>query len=249
VTVDRSRIWTIGAVVVICAVLALGWLLGVAPELAQAHAAESTRAGVETLNAADEKGIDALKKQFDDLTTLEGTAATLRLAVPTEADAPAIIAEFNQVASTSAVTITSVALSDALPYEPPAAATTSGSGTAVSGTSATATPTPTATSTPVASGTGISGTGTLAAGTASGLTSDNFVTVPITVTVEGTYARVLDFVGGLQSGSRLMLVTGFSTAPSDVAATAATGVVTANISVYVFVLLDGSAPVTGGTTP
>ncbi|HEV7948797.1 MAG TPA: type 4a pilus biogenesis protein PilO [Glaciihabitans sp.] len=72
-------------------------------------------------------------------------------------------------------------------------------------------------------------------GAPSSLTAENFVTIPLSLTVDGDYTSVLNFVAGLQSSERLMLVTAFSTSTGD------TGGVTGSISAYAYVLLSGNS--------
>ncbi|RNE59223.1 hypothetical protein EEJ31_10675 [Cryobacterium tepidiphilum] len=85
------------------------------------------------------------------------------------------------------------------------------------------------------------------------VTGDNFVAIPVSVTVHGDYGHVLDFIEGLQTGTRLVLVTGFNTTGEPSAGSrggeSTGGVVTASISAYVYVLLDPAAASPAPGTP
>ena len=62
---DKHRMWIVGAVLAIVAVLALGWFLGISPQLDEARAANTDRQNVEIQNAAYAAQLETLKKQFE----------------------------------------------------------------------------------------------------------------------------------------------------------------------------------------
>ena len=245
---DKSRLWTLGAAVVIVAVVLLGYVLGVMPRLTEASAAREARVAVEAQNAAHEAELVELQKKFAGISALRLQAEELRTAVPAEADVDALIGQLDEIAAGSQVTITAITVTDALPYAPavpeaPAVLPSTGEAAAAPDAAV-----PDAT----VPGAVVPGAEGAAAAASPLLTAANFVTVPITVTVDGDYEQVLDFIGGLQSGERLVLVTGFTTtedaeapaAIADLGADAAApiiGGVTATITAYVYVVLDGTA--------
>ena len=74
-----------------------------------------------------------------------------------------------------------------------------------------------------------------AAASSSLVTTDNFVAVPITISVAGSFDAVLQFLDGLQDGERVMTVTAFnSSAPSADAPDQVTG----QIAGLIYVLLN-----------
>lgn len=79
-----SRIWTVGAVVLIAAILALGWLLGVAPLLGQSAAADLERASVETQNIAQRATLEQMQADFGRLDEIETELGELRSSIPAE---------------------------------------------------------------------------------------------------------------------------------------------------------------------
>ena len=50
---DKNRLWIIGAVVVMVAIVALGWVVAIQPQLDAAAAADAQRATVDATNAAN----------------------------------------------------------------------------------------------------------------------------------------------------------------------------------------------------
>ncbi|MET0955641.1 MAG: hypothetical protein ABWY68_06780, partial [Cryobacterium sp.] len=75
------------------------------------------------------------------------------------------------------------------------------------------------------------------------ITTDNFASLAITVTVKGSYANALQFVNGLQTGGRLFLVSGLVTSRgAGEGSEAAPDDVTATISGLAYVLVPGTEP-------
>lgn len=82
------------------------------------------------------------------------------------------------------------------------------------------------------------------------ITADNFIAIPINLTVQGTRPQVIDFLSDLQYGKRLFLVIKLTVAESTKAVAAApnstdapvTDAYEGNISGFVYVLVDPSAP-------
>lgn len=90
----------------------------------------------------------------------------------------------------------------------------------------------------------------VAATTNSLITSNNFVVIPVQFSITGGYSNVLEFVHEVQVGSRLFLISNFSsTGATDAKAVAVRGTksgpnsfqkVDATIGGYVYVLINGS---------
>lgn len=259
-TVDRNRLWILGAVVVMVAVVAGGWFLGIQPQLDAGSAANQTQQTVEAQNAQSAATLVALKKDYQGIGALKKQLAQLQQSVPSTAAMSDFVTELDQLGGAHGVSVTSISVSDALPYVPPApAAGAAGSASAPSGSAAgsgskstpTPAPSPTATATPAPSAAPASGaasaTGTVAS--APGITATNFAAIPVQLALTGSYDKVLDFVHGLQNGPRLFLVTAISTSAASAASGAAApppGAVDAKVGGLVYVLLPAAAG-TGGT--
>jgi Tfp pilus assembly protein PilO len=249
---DRNRLWILGAVLVIGATAVLGWLLGISPKLGEARAADIERVSVEAQNSAYRTQLETLKAQFESIGELRTELATLRQAVPSEADLPEFLRQLDDIGRAHSVTFSSIQVSDAKPYapilpsEPVATAEAPARGATDAVALAAASP-PAAADTPAVT---------------SRVTAANFVAIPVSLTVDGGYDNVLAFIKGVQDGSRLMLVTAFNTnaAPDgdgavSSAATASTAAdttgfhaatVTGTISGFVYVLLNSGEGAAAG---
>ncbi|MBC7596034.1 MAG: hypothetical protein H7288_19255 [Kineosporiaceae bacterium] len=246
---DLNRLWVLGSVVLIAATAVLGWVLGISPKLSEASIADADRVAVETQNSAAALKVAALKVKFDNIRDLKGELSALRLAVPNAAEIPAFVTQLDSIAEQHQVTLTDISVKDAQAYVPvvvaPTATATEGAQTAPAPT---ATPAPTASAAPTAAEVAAA----LAPVPNALITASNFVSVPISLSVSGRYGNVLDFIEGLQKGTRLVMVTTFATArmetpdpagpasnsTSIIETSAASGQVTTTISALIYVLLD-----------
>ena len=231
---SMNRLWILGAVLLIVVVVVLGWMLGISPKLGEARAAKADQASVESQNAAFETQLAALKDQFESIGELRTELSALREAVPTGADMPAFVGQLDEIAKAHNVTLTAITVSDAQAYLPivaaplaeaaPVEGAAPGEGAAV-GDSAAAAPAAPAPA-PAAPAPTVNAL----------VTAANFVAIPITLSIDGSYDAVLDFVEGLQLGERLFMVTTFTTS-----VTADSGNVTGAITGFVYVLLEPGA--------
>jgi Tfp pilus assembly protein PilO len=228
-----DRIWIIGLSGLLVVVGALGWILGISPIVAQASAANDQRAAIATANAASETRIAVLKKQFANIGDLKTQLDKLSDSVPSNADMAVFLREIDAMTTQYQVKLASVTVNDAQKYVPIAAAAAA---PATPGSSATSTPSPspsdssasTVSATPAPSGPGA-----------------RLVVVPVKIGVTGSYANVMAFVGGLQSGARLYLMTELSVKTSQVS-----GGFAADITGSVYALpMTGTTATTASGTP
>lgn len=201
---DKNRIWMIGSALLIVVVLALGFMLGVQPQLSVAADANAQRSTVESTNQQQEAALAKLKKDFESIATLKADLAALSVSVPDGTDVPAFVDQLNATANANGVVLSGITISDAqayTPVAPQAIPAATAEGTTTSETPSTPAPQPTAVpgSPPVSNAL---------------ITTDNFASLAVQVKVVGSYAQVLDFVSGLQAGKRLMLVDALSTQAS-----------------------------------
>lgn len=197
---STNRLWAIGAVILMIVVLVGGWFIGVQPQLAQAAADDMERAGIEAQNQAQLAEIAALTEQNKDFDSIEAEYKKLQKSIPSSANTASFIQSLNSLSDSAGVQVTDITVSDTIAYTVPQSAVPPETPTdgATPAPSETAAPTPTAPTGYVAS-------------TSPLITPDNFVGIKVGVVVKGTYSNALAFVKGLQSGDRLMLVTGIST--------------------------------------
>lgn len=180
----KSRIWVIGAMLAIVVIVAGGWLLGIAPQLAIANSANNDRANAVVANTRNQAILAKLKKDYENIDALNNQLSTLRAAVPPKAEISSFVTELNALAGAHKVTLKTITVSDAKPYTP-----------ATQASSATARPANSPQTNPK-------------------ITAANFVIIPVQVSVSGDYGNVLDFVNDVQMGQRLILVSFLSTTGS-----------------------------------
>jgi Tfp pilus assembly protein PilO len=209
-------------VVLMIAVVAGGWLLAVQPALASAVAADDTRTDVRSQNDAMRAEVAALQAAEANLPALQKDVAKLNASIPTTDDSSALIHGINDLARNADVVVDGITLEDPQPYAPPQAAAPAveapADETATAGTEATV--------------------DLLQPASDPRITPANFVLVPVTVAVSGSFGDVLDFVHGVQTGPRLFLVNKLTTAAD---AEGNGSKVSANVGGFVYVLLDGTS--------
>ena len=248
-TMDLNRLWVLGSVLLIAATAALGWLLGISPKLSEASLADADRVAVETLNSASARKVAALKAAFENIGELNGELSALRLAVPNAAEIPAFVTQLDSIAEQHQVTLADISVSDAQAYVPLIAPPSAiAAEVPPADIEATPTPAPTLASAPTAAEVAAA----LVPVPDALITAENFVSVPVSLTVFGSYGKVLDFIESLQKGTRLVMVTTFATArmetsdpagpainsTSIIETSAASEQVTTTISALIYVLLD-----------
>jgi Tfp pilus assembly protein PilO len=196
---DRNRLMMIAAVLAAFVVLAGGFFLGVQPQLKSAADAHSAEVAVTAQNEKLASTLASLRAQYSKLGTKKADLADLRKTVPAGVDSGSMITELNGIAEKSGVTLSNIQFGTAASYMPPvsaaAPATATAGATASPSPSATASPTPVA-STPVAP----------AVTTDPLITAANFSTIPLTVTIQGSYADALSFLQGVRDADRLFMI-------------------------------------------
>lgn len=211
---DRNRLFVIGAAIAMVVVVFFGWTVGIQPQLAASVAAAEESKAVQASNASQADVLAVLKKDYANIGTLNAKRDELRKAVPAGTDMSAFIDELHAVVVAHGVTLGTFAVTEGQAYVAPKAA-----GTDAAAPAGKAAPAP---------------------APAVGAAPDGLVLMPIQLSVTGQYGKVLDFVQGLQTGTRLVLVTTLTTAPSS-AGTGAGRDVVAQIGGFAYVLSDPKA--------
>ena len=246
---DKNRLWVVGSVLVMAAILALGFVLGIQPQLAAASAANLDRATVEATNAEQSAVLAQLKEDFAGLEAVRAELAPLALSVPSGTEMPAFVTQLSELAAQSEVTLTAITVADALAYAPVVAPVVADPAAEVpaEGEDTASEPVPAeAAAAPIA-------TAGVPPVTDPRITASSFASLAVQITIKGDYNRVLVFVNGLQTGTRLVLVSGLSTVEADPSAgappadpdaaapAAVAGLVDATISGLVYVLIPEAA--------
>lgn len=181
---NKNRMWIIGATLAMVVIMTGGWILGIAPQLATVANANRDRLSVAAANVRNQLVLSKLKRDYEHIDALKNQLLTLQNAVPPAATISSFVTELNTLAGAYKVTLNSITVSEARPYAPATQATP-------------------AKSTPAGS-----------PQTNSKITAENFVTIPVQISVTGDYGKVLDFVDDVQVGQRLILVSTLSTSGS-----------------------------------
>ena len=223
----RNRLNMLLAVVAMVVVALAGFFLGVQPHLAQAASDRTDQVTVDATNRTTAAELARLKERAESLPKLKAELAALTASVPSSASMSSFYGAVDSVAAKAGVKVSAITTSDAVAYTAPAAATDAA---AEATDGATAEPT-----------TGAAD-GATAPLTDPAISAANFSAIPVSVSVDGSFDQALSFVGGMQDGARLFLVTTVSSSVSqdstDPAAAAAT--TTWTFGGYVYVLTAGS---------
>lgn len=206
-----NRLWAVLTILISGALIAAGWFVGVDPRLQAAAAADLQRTTIETDTDATRTQIAGLATEKERIGELDNELVALQAAVPPGVMGTAFIRQLNDVAAASGATIVSFTLETPEKYTAVVPAPADPNAPTVADIPA-----------PAAD---------------ASVTGDNFVVVPIQLSLEGTNEQVLNFLGGLQRGQRLVLVTTVSRqiAGEDV------DLHTMEIGGYAFVLRNAAA--------
>ncbi|NRD26672.1 hypothetical protein [Frigoribacterium sp. VKM Ac-2836] len=206
---DRTRMLLIAAALTGVVVLALGFLVGVQPQLAAAAAAGEQQSNVEQQNGGLRQSLTQLAKDDAELPALKSELGTLTTSVPSQAALSSFLTQLDELATASGTTVTGFTSSDAVSYEPVVVDTTATDAAAAAASDPAANDGATATATAPVLPTAPELV------TDPEITASNFSSISITVSINGSYAQALDFVSKLQGGSRLFLVTAFASTGSS----------------------------------
>ena len=247
---NSTRIWSVGAALLITVILALGWLLGISPKLAEAQLADAALLETQAVNAGHELRLAEIKEQFEGLDELKEELDELQTALPSGADLPDLLDELDALGRANQVSYDNFTASEAQAYLAPAPGTaappvptvpaeptetTQADTTEAAAAAEPAVPTTVA---DPASEAGPTDTAAATPAVSPLVTESNFVAVTITLQVKGNESNVMGFLDGLQSTDRLVLVTDFSLSNEGETA----GQTTAQITGLIYVLLDPNAP-------
>ncbi len=112
---NASRIWTVGAVLLIAAILGLGWVLGVAPLLTQASAADLERAGAQNQTALQRAALEQMKVDFGRLEEIQEELRTLQASIPVDEQIDVFASSVEAAASRNGALLTSIVAAE-MPY-------------------------------------------------------------------------------------------------------------------------------------
>ena len=116
---NTNRLWVLGTLLIIIALIAGTLLLGVQPQLSAAGAANAQRTTVEAQNRVEENTLATLKEQFKGYGDLVKQIEGLRKEIPTSAELVPLIKEIAQMGTDSGVFITGLNFASPVTFAPP----------------------------------------------------------------------------------------------------------------------------------
>lgn len=116
---NQSRVWTIGAVLVVFALLAGTWFLGVAPRLTDANDADVAREQAVTLNAAHRQTLVALQADHERMEEILAELAEARSVIPETHAQSTFLQSLDRLARETGVTVGNVTHSSIARYVVP----------------------------------------------------------------------------------------------------------------------------------
>jgi hypothetical protein len=177
-------------------VVAAGWFLIGQPQVASAQAAGAQVSAAQAQVEAEQTKVATLQADLGKLPALQSQLAGLQQSIPSDLDAAPFVRQLSDLAAQYGVIVASVQVSDAVYYAPPA-------GSPAASTS-TGSPSPAPSASAAAAPAAVSG---WAPEGDPAITAQNFVTIPVNLTVRGDWGKTLAYLGALQTGPRLYLVT------------------------------------------
>lgn len=225
---NATRLWVVGGMVLALGLVAFGWFVGIQPKLAEITQAEVSRQQAVELNAQNEVVLADLKAQYEQLDELSADLEKLQVAVPFTVAAPSFLQQLNAIAAGTGVAISEVTIDEARAYGAPPPVVPAAATTEENGTDEGAAPEPIPAAAPISP----------PPVTDPRVNAANFVAVPVTVTVAGTYNAVQSFVSAAQHGDRLFLALGMNLTPSDAAAVGGDAAYSGVINGFIYVLID-----------
>ncbi|MCU1561515.1 MAG: hypothetical protein JWP90_2468 [Mycetocola sp.] len=221
---DKTRIWILASAIVMIGILALGYFVGIDPQLKAKASTDEQRVSVEAQNTATGLTIAKMKKDFESIEALKAELIALRGSIPDAGELPKFLTQLDTVAAESNTKVTSLTVSEAIPYTAPATSIVvpveEPAGDADAAAKAPGEPVPAVPDVPTTI-------------TDPRITPENFVAIPVDVTVEGDKVGARLFLDKLQHGTRLFMATQISLMPID----DKPGIFTSQVTGYVYVLL------------
>ena len=182
-----NRLWIIITAVGAIALMALGWVLGVSPKLAEMGAASEQKLQVDSLNAGYEAQLAKLAADSENLDQIKSDLADAQSQLPPNASYPEFLTELNTIAGANGVVVTNLVFT--------------GSSVLAAGADPAADP-----AAPPA-----------AVDASLGAPVGSIVAISTSITLTGALADLRAAASALQKGDRLFLVSGlnFTTAGGD----------------------------------
>lgn len=116
---NQSRLWTIGAVILIIGLLAGTWFLGVAPRLSDARDADVALTQAVTLNNVHRQTLVALQADHERLDEIIAELDEAHSVIPEGPEPPSLLKNIDDIALSNGVTVVNVSFQSPAPYIAP----------------------------------------------------------------------------------------------------------------------------------
>jgi Tfp pilus assembly protein PilO len=120
--VNGNRIWQIGTAIVIVVVVALGWVLGISPKVAEISKSDADTRSVQAQNAIHQQELEALKKLAANKESILAELAGLETSIPSGLDIQNLLIQLNGMASANSTSIQNISTDSPFLYAPDDAA-------------------------------------------------------------------------------------------------------------------------------
>lgn len=118
-----QRIWLIGGIIVALAIVAVGWLIGVSPQVQAIHDANAQKAAMEEQIQTSQLQLDRLKKDYDNIDQFEAQLRTLQRGLPMTDQLTDFVRQLTATANRTHVSFTSISIDQPQPWATPQGAT------------------------------------------------------------------------------------------------------------------------------
>jgi Tfp pilus assembly protein PilO len=115
----NNRIWLLGTVIVVAAIVALGWLLGISPKLAELSASEREVAAAEAVNQDEYNKLLELKKEFENIDEVRDELEELQVSIPDTDGLSDFIRQINTLAAESGIAVKTINTESAVEFDLP----------------------------------------------------------------------------------------------------------------------------------
>lgn len=187
---NTNRLSVLGGAVLIALLIVIGYLLGIAPKIAEGDATVAQQQVVDAQNVTQQSQLEALRLRYSKIADLRKQYAALQTAVPLTANTPDFVDQVKALADANGVTILSMTLAVPEAIVMPSATTAQPAASPQPGSSAAPVKPPVASSAVAVAGKSLVGRLFFSA---------------VKISVGGTSAQVFGFLSALQNGQRLFL--------------------------------------------
>jgi Tfp pilus assembly protein PilO len=193
----------IGTALLVIATVALGWVLGISPQLKEASTAAEETAAVDAQNVVNTADLEALKKQFAEIDSIRDELGKLEVALPGGVAVTSFLRQIDALSTQHGVTVEGITPGAAEEFDSGAAPDDAA---AVEGEEPAA-PAPSASSDADERAAEIAD---VVADASKQVDGGKLIAVEMTIAVSGPYDAVLAFTQGLQLGDRLFMANGLT---------------------------------------